>query len=142
MAPEQRRIFEVYKKGQGAKSRLVAGITLAAFIGFGCYALWGALRGYMTSTLAVGSVSVPFSLLIPAALFVVLELLALYILNRPRMADFLINTEGELRKVAWPSRDDVMRQTMVVIATVVVLTIIIFVFDIIFSKVMTQVLPG
>ena len=135
-------MFEVYKKGQGVKSRLVAVITLVAFIGFGCYALWGALGGYMTSALAVGGLSVPLSALIPAALFVALVLLALYILNRSRIVDFLINTEGELRKVAWPSRDDVMRQAIVVIATVMILAVIIFMFDIVFSKVMTQVLPG
>ncbi len=143
MAPEKRGMFEVYKKGQGVRSRVVSIITLLLFIGFGCYSLMRTLRGRMESVVAVGDLSVPLWGLIPGAICLALLLLTLYILNRPRVVDFLINTEGELRKVAWPSRDDAVRQAIVVIVVVMIFAALIFVFDIVFSKmVMTHILPG
>jgi preprotein translocase subunit SecE len=42
-------------------------------------------------------------------------------LNRPKVADMLIETETELRKVVWPSWADTWAGTMAVVVTVVVL---------------------
>jgi preprotein translocase SecE subunit len=42
-------------------------------------------------------------------------------LNRPKVADMLIETETELRKVVWPTWSDTWAGTMAVVATVVVL---------------------
>lgn len=42
-------------------------------------------------------------------------------LNRPKIADTLIETEAELRKVVWPSWADTWAGTMAVVVTVVVL---------------------
>jgi hypothetical protein len=41
--------------------------------------------------------------------------------NRPRVADMLIETENELRKVVWPSWADTWAGTMAVVVTVAVL---------------------
>jgi preprotein translocase SecE subunit len=38
-----------------------------------------------------------------------------YLLNKPRIADFLIATEIEMRKVSWPSRREVIGSTWIVI---------------------------
>lgn len=55
---------------------------------------------------------------------------ALYKLyNLPRWADFLIETENELRKVSWASRRQVVNESIVVVATVVILGIYIFSID-------------
>lgn len=44
---------------------------------------------------------------------------ALYsLLNRPRVADMLIDTESELRKVTWPTFADTWKGTLAVVATV------------------------
>ena len=40
---------------------------------------------------------------------------------RPKVADFLIETELELRKVTWPNWPEVFNSSMVVIATVLFL---------------------
>ena len=42
-------------------------------------------------------------------------------LNRPKVADVLIETESELRKVVWPSWADTWAGTMAVIVTVAIL---------------------
>jgi preprotein translocase SecE subunit len=45
--------------------------------------------------------------------------LLLYIwLNRPKVADMLIDTEGELRKVTWPTFADTWKGTLAVVFTV------------------------
>jgi preprotein translocase SecE subunit len=43
--------------------------------------------------------------------------------NRPKVADMLIETENELRKVVWPSWADTWAGTMAVVVTVAVLLI-------------------
>ena len=40
-----------------------------------------------------------------------------------------MEVRGELRKVAWPSRQEVINSTIVVLITVVVMTALIFGFD-------------
>jgi len=72
---------------------------------------------------------------IAAALFCFLALGILYVVNVPRVVDFLIATEVELRKVSWPSRPELMRQTLVVVVTVVVFAVLILVVDLIFARI-------
>jgi len=50
-------------------------------------------------------------------------------LNRPKVADMLIETENELRKVVWPSWADTWAGTMAVVVTVVVLLVYLAVAD-------------
>jgi preprotein translocase subunit SecE len=73
---------------------------------------------------------------IVAGLFYFLALGALYLVNAPRAVDFLIATESELRKVSWPSRPDLLRQTVVVLTTVAIFTVVILVADIFLSYLM------
>ncbi len=49
-------------------------------------------------------------------------------------ADFFRETRGELRKVAWPTRDEVRNYSVVVLATLVMLISLIFVLDYAASK--------
>lgn len=56
--------------------------------------------------------------------------LGIYLLmNMPRLADFLIATEGEMKKVSWSSRAELVGSTIVVIVTVALLGILIYVAD-------------
>ncbi len=43
-------------------------------------------------------------------------------------------TRGELRKVAWPSREDSQRLTVIVIAVTLLFALFLWVFDLIFSN--------
>ena len=51
------------------------------------------------------------------------------VVNRPRVADFLVEVEGELRKVSWPTRREVLGSTVVVLILVAALAAYIFVAD-------------
>ena len=47
--------------------------------------------------------------------------------NRPKTADFLIETENELKnKVTWPSRKEEISASVVVVVTVLILSVFIF----------------
>jgi preprotein translocase subunit SecE len=47
---------------------------------------------------------------------------------------FLREVRGELRKVAWPTRDEVVKYSIVVLVTVAMLTTLIFALDFVFGE--------
>jgi preprotein translocase subunit SecE len=49
--------------------------------------------------------------------------------NYPRFADFLIAVEAEMNKVMWPSQDELVRSSLVVIALLLTFAAMMFVFD-------------
>jgi preprotein translocase subunit SecE len=53
------------------------------------------------------------------------------LVNWPRFADFLISVEAELNKVSWPTQKELVRASMVVIFTILFLSAILCVFDLI-----------
>ena len=50
-----------------------------------------------------------------------------------RIAKFFRETKSEMKKVVWPSRKHVVNNTLVVLATVLVIGIVIWVLDLIFQ---------
>jgi len=66
--------------------------------------------------------------------FLVLAVATLYLSFFHRKAgDVLIDTEGEMRKVVWPTRDEVTGSTIVVIASTVLLGLAIFLMDVVLT---------
>jgi preprotein translocase subunit SecE len=53
---------------------------------------------------------------------------------------FLREVRGELRKVAWPTRDEVVKYSIVVLVTVVFLTALIFALDYVFGEFVLKLL--
>lgn len=119
-----------YKKDQGRMARMAAFWSLAILIFYGCTSLhtylprlWGGLGRPIWSgaRIPVLGLDLTPSLLI-AALLLAGGLTLLYRwLEKPKNADLLIETEAELRKVTWPTVDDAVKSSMVVIVCVVFL---------------------
>ncbi len=59
--------------------------------------------------------------------------------NRHKPADFLIETESELRRVDWPSKPEVLASTKVVITVVIILMIILAAFDLAYGLIVKRV---
>ena len=59
--------------------------------------------------------------LVPVVIFVLLCALAFWIVNRPSVADFMIVSEGELKKVNWSSRKEIYDSTIIVISVVILM---------------------
>ena len=69
------------------------------------------------------------------AVFAALALVTLYIaFFHGKLGDVLIDTESEMRKVVWPTREEVTGSTTVVIAMTLILGVTIFVMDILLTQ--------
>ncbi|NQU74892.1 MAG: preprotein translocase subunit SecE, partial [Planctomycetes bacterium] len=56
------------------------------------------------------------------------------LVNKPRMADFLVATEGEMKKVSWSNRKEIIGSTKVVIFTTFAMAIMLFIVDFLFQR--------
>jgi len=125
-------MFEIYKKGQGTIARWIAFLGLSGLAGFGTYELYDALSG-TTGNLSLAGASVPWSVLISGLVFVAAEILTAWLINLPKFVDYLIMSEIELRKVSWPTREELKRQTAVVIIALIVFSFVLWLADMVFT---------
>lgn len=116
-------MVEIYKRGQGAAARWTAIGSLGALLAYGVYELYVSLHdgGYRLASLIAGVV------------FIAGALLILWVTNLPRFADYLIASELELRKVSWPTKGELKRQTIVVVFTLIFFSLVLFGADSLFS---------
>ncbi|MHC5082316.1 MAG: preprotein translocase subunit SecE [Planctomycetota bacterium] len=103
--------LKIYKRSQGKNTRLGAAITLFAIVAIGCWRLFGNLQSYNNPWVET---------LIPSAVAGVFAALIYWLSNKPSIADFLIAAEGEIKKVSWSSRKEIINSTVIVIVVVVI----------------------
>jgi preprotein translocase SecE subunit len=129
-------------------------IALAVGAGFSAWAafdLWVWLNGFASlrdpllggalARIPLGGPAISGSLLIAIAAALGAGVLVLWTVKRPWLADLFIDTEAEMKKVSWPARDEAWAATKVVTATVVSITLVLLVFDLVLTEVM-QLLTG
>jgi len=68
--------------------------------------------------------------------------LFLIVLNNSKVNTLLEECVAELKKVTWPTRDEVVRSTTVVIICIVIASFILAGFDVLFGKVVGYFLKG
>lgn len=112
--------WTIHKKGQGTGARGVAGV-MAVLLG-----TWAAYQMYYT-LLGAHDVVRYLGTAIVAGIFVGVPVGL--ILFHHQVVDILIETQQEMRKVAWSSRQEVLGSTAVVLFTVALLAVFIFVTD-------------
>ena len=128
---------EIYKEDQGKISRviLVTVIMLGAVFALNqLHGFLGAntgddrnLQGLIDEQGRLKGVGIDWRYLVHAPLILLASLFAFRQFNRPKTADFLIETENELKsKVTWPSRKEEVNATIVVVVAVLILSIFIF----------------
>ena len=114
-------------------------MTLAAsalLVGLGCWSLSNTLEVFY------GDAMIQFG--IPAVLLGLGGWLSWRLVHVPTFADFLIATEAEVNKVSWPTRDQLIQATGVVLVFMVFVTAFLFASDALWRYVLTAigVLPG
>jgi preprotein translocase subunit SecE len=132
-------MWRIYKEGQGkwARGVVVFAIMLGAVLAL--VQLHGALPVREDWTI-IGTLD--YRYLVHGPLLIAAALLALWLFNRPNTADFLIETEGELKnKVTWPSQKEEVNASIVVVVTVIVVSIFIFLIDQLFSLLSGSIYP-
>ena len=119
----------IRKFGQGYWTRMMS------VVGFGLVAVLGAIWIWrMLDTVSLGfpsiylasGVSVLFLAIIGAALW-------WFVGWNARSVDFLVATEGEMKKVNWSTKHELVGSTVVVIAVVIIISLFCWLFDFIFS---------
>ena len=103
--------FDIYKRGQGKYTRLYSAFGGILIVGLGCFQLYTKLQAL--------DLGLWVETMVPVALFMILSVLVLWIVNRPTVADFMISAEGEMKKVSWSSKKEIAVSTFVVIVVVV-----------------------
>jgi len=125
--------LEFYKKGQGYYTRMCSAIAAGVISVLGCYRLYEKLDMIGVGETITPALKTWLRAGIPAVLFLFLSWLLLKLLNSPRCADFMIATEGEMKKVSWSSRKEIISSTVVVIITVAVMALLLMAVDLGFS---------
>ncbi|MCA8942485.1 MAG: preprotein translocase subunit SecE [Planctomycetes bacterium] len=62
------------------------------------------------------------------------------VLNRPKSADLLIDTEAELRKVTWPTGSETWNGTVAVVITVAVMLFYLAFADFLLAELLTPIM--
>jgi preprotein translocase SecE subunit len=130
--------MEAYKAGQGSLARLISWVLVLIALFLGCVELYSWI--YDTSdgpiinlevfrNLPLLGVPLSWKLLFCIALFFGMLWLILRYFRRPQTVDTLIETELELKKVSWPTKDESMNATWVVVLVTVLMTVTLSVFD-------------
>ena len=121
-----------YKKDQGRMARLIAFWTLAVLVFYGCMSLNETLIGNFPTSLGVPllptfpripvlGTDLTGAFVVAAVVCIAGETLLFRFLEKPKYADLLIDTESELRKVTWPTAQEVVNSSIVVIICVMFL---------------------
>lgn len=121
----------VYKRNQGRMVRQVTCLTIwmvVAVAAWRCHALFlqPQIGGWLSYLVAVGLGA--FGIWFGYRL-----------VNWPRFADFLISVEAELNKVSWPTQKELIRASIVVIFTILFLSAILFIYDLVWQFIFTAI---
>jgi preprotein translocase subunit SecE len=119
--------FSFYKSGQGKYTRIGSAGCGAAIVALGCLQLY--------RTLDAVDLGLWVETMVPVVLFLVLSMLMMWLVNKPNVADFMIASEGEMKKVNWSTKHEVVVSTVVVISVVVILAVLLGAADFIFQLV-------
>jgi len=135
--------LEFYKKGQGSVARLLGLVGIGGLVLWGCWALWVRLQGFIwasSSLLDVPHVGlrIDWALIIAVGVALGGVVGTAWLLNRPKLVDLLVETEAEMKKVSWPSRQEAWNSSIIVVVTVIVLMSLLFVYDLVLNQLLTQ----
>jgi len=133
---ESQPLIRFYRPEEGHRSRAVIGFALATLLLYGSHAFYEwlpvdtwhkplpTIGTFLGDEFAISSALLSSVLLATAVVIGVFKLV-----NHPKFVDFLIETEGELEKVAWASQRQVINESIVVVVTVLILMGFVFVVD-------------
>ena len=119
----------VYKSGQGYWTRVMTAIAVMTFtLGAAVWFNAEILEVYILKGDAAQNALYWKAGIVAGTALLVGALLWL-LLNKPKIADFMIATENEMKKVNWPSKQAVIGLTWIVIAGTLMIALILFVAD-------------
>ncbi len=124
-------MWRIYKEGQGKWGRGLLAFIIAIGAIYAVSALHESLPVPKERwTLPGLNWSFDYRWLFEGPMLIGALFLGVWLYNRPPTADFIIDTENELKnKVTWPSRKEEINASLVVVVTVIIMLIFIFAVD-------------
>ena len=130
-------MWNIYKEDQGKVARIILVTVIMLGAVFALQQLHGYLGAntgpdrYLSGLIEADGrlkvIGIDWRYVVHGPLILLAALFAYRQFNRPKTADFLIETESELKnKVTWPSRKEEVNASVVVIVTVLILSVFIF----------------
>jgi preprotein translocase subunit SecE len=130
--------FDIYKRGQGKYTRLGTAFVGLVIAGLGCWRLYILLQAvnwpYEPRT------ALWISTMVPVIIFIALALLVFWLVNKNSVADFMIAAEGEMKKVSWSSRKEIIVSTFIVIVVVIIMALLLGATDLSFEVIFDRLL--
>ena len=124
--------IEIYKRGQGKNTRLWSGFALGTISAFGCYRLFLKLSSTVDDLVV--------QMLVPVFVFGVIAAFLFWLANKPSLADFMISAEGEMKKVNWSTREEIVASTIVVIVVLLFMAALLGTTDLFFRTLFSWLL--
>ena len=138
-----------YKEDQGRLLRMAAFWSMTLLLLFGCKFVHDILIGFRSMQNPLGGIRIPVlgidltgAFLIALIIFVGGLLMIRRWQSKPKVADLLIDTESELRKVTWPSLDEVINSSIVVVVCVLIIGLFMAGSDWFIARIMKVLLLG
>ena len=120
----------IYKQGQGYWVRLMSAIGFGLLSLMGIAWLWDQVNGIQIGNIEPVYVSAAVTIIVMVAC----GSIGYYLIGRkPRMVDFMIATEGEMKKVNWSTRREIIGSTILVILLTIFIAILCQIADLGFS---------
>ena len=124
--------LRLYKPGQGYYTRV------GTAVGAGALILWGGkfLFDEMSGMLGSVSYALPLQYGVTAGFILVMGVVLYWVVGLSRKAnDFFIATEGEMKKVNWSTKQEIIRSTKVVVLVTIVMSVFLFAADLLFMMI-------
>ncbi|MEM7228378.1 MAG: preprotein translocase subunit SecE [Planctomycetota bacterium] len=126
----------IYKKGQGYWTRLMSAIGLGLLVFMGAVWVWDQFKGVEITGVEPIYVSAGAAVLFIAFF----AILGYWLIGRKRsVVDFMVATEGEMKRVNWSTRREIVGSTWVIIALTIVVAVLCFLFDAVFAFIFQRV---
>lgn len=124
VAGERHGFFSLYKRGQGYWTRLGTALGAGAVILFVAWFIFEQITVFQTLSSRKGA---RFG--IAAGVAGVLCLIVWWLMNAPKRAQFLIDTDSELKKVNWAGWPELIASTRIVVVFMLLIAATLFIFD-------------
>ena len=137
-----------YKPDQGRLSRGVAFWLVSAVIYYGCRTLYFFLHwpwaksNLIEEHIPIADVPLNMALILSFVVFLAAEWGLVWMINRRKMGELLIETETEMKKVSWPSWNDSFSSSIVVLIAVIFFMIFLGFSDALLHRVFSNIIFG
>ncbi len=124
--------FSQYKPEQGKATRTGTMVAAGALIAWGSYFIWGRLQVYgggddIAALFVTVGIPILYAVVLGGAVW-------WFTYSNRKSSDFMIATEGEMKKVSWSTQREIIGSTKVVILFTVLMAAYLFGVDLVFQK--------